>query len=168
MSDTNRIKYVTLRFFFVCLSFDTFSLVLTKARKRKGLGRMKENNKKEWYLGMGLAGMFIIWTMLIQIVDVQPIGINGTTIGLATINSWFHKLTGVHMAMYYITDWLGLVPIAMCVTFGGVGFLQLIRRRSLVRVDKDIIILGLYIRIEAIATFCFSELVKLLTFLFNI
>ena len=60
MSDTNRIKHVTLRFFFVCLSFDTFSLVLTKARKRKGLGRMKENNKKEWYLGMGFVGSVLL------------------------------------------------------------------------------------------------------------
>lgn len=160
MSDTNRIKHVTLRFFFVCLSFDTFSLVLTKARKRKGLEKMKENNKKEWYLGMGFVGMFIIWTMLIQKVDVQPIGINGTTIGLATMNGWFHKLTGVHMAMYHITDWLGLVPIAMCVTFGGVGFLQLIKRRSLVRVDNDIIILRLYY-VLVIAAYLMFEMIPM-------
>jgi len=54
---------------------------------------------------------FAIWTVLIQRVDVQPVGQNGTNIGFASLNCWFHKLTGVHMGIYIVTDWLGLVPI---------------------------------------------------------
>lgn len=94
--------------------------------------------------GILCIGMFVIWTMLIMVVDVQPLGQNGTDIGFATFNIWFHKMTGVHMMIYYITDWLGLVPIFVCMAFAVVGVVQLIKRRSLFKVDYDIIFLGIY------------------------
>ena len=87
---------------------------------------------------------FVIWTLLIQIVDVQPAGQNGTDIGFATINCYFHKLTGVHMVIYTITDWLGLVPIFICLIFAGIGLVQLIQRKNLFKVDSDILVLGIY------------------------
>ena len=87
---------------------------------------------------------FAIWTVLIQTVDVQPVGQNGTDIGFASLNVWFHKLTGVHMAIYTVTDWLGLVPLCVCMVFGGIGFVQLVRRKSLFKVDIDILLLGIY------------------------
>lgn len=69
---------------------------------------------------------------------------NGTNIGFATWNDWFHKFTGVYMEIYVLTDWLGLVPVFVCSLFGGIGFVQLIKGRSLFRVDYDILILGVY------------------------
>ena len=48
------------------------------------------------------------------------------------------------MAIYTITDWLGLVPIFVCMTFGGVVFVQLIKRKSLFKVDRNLIFLGIY------------------------
>ena len=87
---------------------------------------------------------FLLWTFLIQTVDVQAAGPNGTKVGFAGFNLWFHKLTGVHMTVYTITDWLGLVPIVICLCFGVLGVIQTVKRRSLLRVDPDIILLGLY------------------------
>lgn len=87
---------------------------------------------------------FVIWTLLIQKVDVRPIGAEGTDIGFTTINCWFHQLTGVHMKIYTITDWLGLVPIFICVIFGVIGFVQLMKRRNILKVDYDLILLGIY------------------------
>ena len=105
---------------------------------------MNRNGKKLLILGMVLLVMFVIWTWLIQCVDVKPSGQNGTQIGFATFNCWFHSITGVHMAIYTITDWLGLVPVFICMVFGGVGFVQLIKRKSLFKVDRDLIFLGIY------------------------
>ena len=99
---------------------------------------------KRIIMGVALIIVFVVWTMLIQFVDVQAIGVNGTLIGFATFNGWFHKLTGVHMTLYVVTDWLGLVPVFVCMFFGGVGFIQLVKRRSLLKVDLDIIFLGVY------------------------
>lgn len=88
--------------------------------------------------------MFVVWTVLIRVVDVHALGVNGTNIGFATWNCWFHKVTGVHMTLYVITDWLGLVPVFVCLIFGGMGLVQLVQRKSLFKVDRDIIILGIY------------------------
>ena len=105
---------------------------------------MKTKERKLLILGFGFIIAFALWTWLIQIIDVKPAGVNGTEIGFATINTWFHSVTGANMALYNITDWLGLVPIFICMFFGGVGFIQLIKRKSLFKVEFDIIILGVY------------------------
>ena len=105
---------------------------------------MKTKERKLLLLGIGFIIAFAVWTWLIQIIDVKPAGVNGTEIGFATINIWFHSVTGVNMTLYNITDWLGLVPIFICVFFGGVGFIQLLKRKSLFKVDFDIIALGIY------------------------
>jgi undecaprenyl-diphosphatase len=105
---------------------------------------MRRQGERLLVLGSMFITAFIIWTFLIQKIDVQPIGANGTSVGFATVNGWFHNLTGVHMKMYHITDWLGLVPIAVCMFFAALGFSQLIKRKSLFKVDYDMIILGIY------------------------
>ena len=48
------------------------------------------------------------------------------------------------MSIYTITDWAGLVPIFVCMVFGGIGLCQLMKRRSLFKVDRDLILLGIY------------------------
>ncbi|MBQ3030890.1 MAG: phosphatase PAP2 family protein [Anaerotignum sp.] len=105
---------------------------------------MKEKEKRILFSGTIMIAAFVLWTVLIQTVDVQPVGQKRTNVGFATLNSWFHKLTGVHMTIYTITDWLGLVPVFVCMLFGGFGLNQLIQRKSMKRVDHDIILLGVY------------------------
>ena len=100
--------------------------------------------KKNMILGIASVIGFALWTVLILFVDVRSVGPNGSKVGLATFNTWFHQLTGVHMTLYTVTDWLGLVPIAVCLCFGCLGLCQLIKRRSLFKVDADILLLGGY------------------------
>ena len=105
---------------------------------------MREIRRKELLAGIMLLAAFALWTVLIRHIDVQNAGPNGTEIGFATINVWFHRLTGVHMLIYTITDWLGLVPIIICMCFGVLGLVQLVKRRNLLKVDSDILLLGAY------------------------
>ena len=105
---------------------------------------MKKNGKKQLITGVSFMLVFVIWTWLIQKVDVQPVGQKGTDVGVAAFNCWFHKFTGVHMGLYTITDWLGLVPVFVCIVFGGIGLWQLIKRKNLFKVDTDLIYLGIY------------------------
>ena len=139
--DTNRITDVTIRFFSSSWVFVTFRLP-TGNTIRKDKVNMKE--KRNLLMGVGLISAFALWTVLIQCVDVQAVGQNGTKIGFAAFNVWFHQLTGVHMTIYTVTDWLGLVPIFVCLCFGVLGFVQLVKRRNLLRVYTDIMILGVY------------------------
>ena len=103
------------------------------------------SSKREGFIWSGcLLLAFVLWTLLIQTVDVQPVGVNGTNVGFVAVNTWFHRLTGVHMGLYTVTDWLGLVPIAICTGFGLFGLIQWIRRKSITKVDRDILLLGGY------------------------
>ena len=70
-----------------------------------------KRNIRLFYKGICFLLLFVIWTILIQIVDVKPMGVAGSNIGFSTMNCWFHKLTGVHMWIYTVTDWLGLMPM---------------------------------------------------------
>ena len=117
---------------------------------------MKKKGKKNLLFGGILIATFLLWTALIQMVDVHPLGQNGTNIGFATFNYWFHRLTDVHMTIYTITDWLGLVPLVVCLIFAGVGLIQLIKRKSLFKVDPDIIVLGVYYVVVILSYFIFE------------
>ena len=105
---------------------------------------MKQSNHRNLWAGIGFLLAFALWTVLIQYVDVRVVGPEETKIGFAAFNVWFHRLTGVHIILYTVTDWLGLIPIGICLGFGVVGLVQLIRRKSLRQVDPDLFLLGLY------------------------
>ncbi len=119
---------------------------------------MKTKGKKFLALGIILIFIFAVWTVLITTVDVQPVGINDTDIGFATMNCWFHRLTGINMMLYDITDWLGLIPLFVCFFFGFIGLCQMIKRKSLFKVDCDILILGLYYVTVILCYFVFEAL----------
>lgn len=103
------------------------------------------NKKKRNFVISGvLILVAVIFTILVQVVDVKTIGVNETSIGFATINQFVFKTVGVNMIWYHITDWLGIVPILMAMVYALIGFIQLIKRRSLLKVDKEIILLGMY------------------------
>lgn len=93
-------------------------------------------------MAFGNLAAFVCWTVFVQFVDVQHIGPMGSAVGLATVNGWFHNLTGVHLWLYILTDWLSLIPLGIVLWFAVLGFIQWIQRRSLMAVDKDILLLG--------------------------
>ena len=103
-----------------------------------------ENGKKSLKIAVVLLGLFVLWTWLVQTVDVRPAGETAAAVGFATVNARFHRLTGVHMTLYTVTDWLGLVPVLVCGLFATVGAVQLWKRKSLRQVDPDLLLLGGY------------------------
>ena len=103
---------------------------------------MKEETKKNFGITVILLGAFALWSAAVRLVDVQPIGPQGSAVGFATINGWVHSLAGVHMSLYTVTDWLGLVPIGVAMGFALLGFIQWIKRKHLRQVDYSIIVLG--------------------------
>ena len=87
-------------------------------------------------------------------VDIQPIGPQGSSVGFARLNSFVHGLTGVNMLLYTITDWLGLLPLAVALGFAVLGSVQLIKRKSILAVDKSLLLLGgFYLAVFAVYLF---------------
>ena len=119
---------------------------------------MEKKNKKRFVLGTILVGVFVLWTVLVCFVDVRAIGPEGSSVGFATLNGFIHKLTGVNFGLYTITDWLGLVPIAVAFGFAILGLAQLIDRKNLRKVDHSILALGVFY-IVVMAAYVFFETV---------
>ena len=103
---------------------------------------MKKANKRNFYIAILMLVTFTFWTIAIQFIDVKAIGPRESSVGFATINQFAHNLTGVHLSLYTITDWLGLVPIGFAMGFGILGLFQWIKRKKFLKVDFSILILG--------------------------
>ena len=103
-------------------------------------------NKNNLFVS-GISGLLVmILIVLVRFVDVRPIGPEGTSIGLSRLNGFFFRLSGVNILWYHITDWLGVAAILVAFLFAMAGFVQLIKRRSILKVDREILALGgLYI-----------------------
>ena len=119
---------------------------------------MEKKNKKRLVLGAGLVVVFVLWTVFVCFVDVRTIGPEGSSVGFATLNGFVHELTGVNWLLYTVTDWLGLVPIAVALGFAILGLVQLIKRKSLWKVDHSILALGVFY-IVVMAAYVFFEMV---------
>ena len=95
-----------------------------------------------WLLPTALWITFVLFTLLLTCVDEQPIGPQGTAVGFATVNGWAFQLLGVHLLWYHITDWLGVVAIVVAFSFAVTGLCQWVKRKSIRKVDRHILVLG--------------------------
>ncbi len=103
--------------------------------------------------------LFLLLLAALKILDVQAIGPEGTSIGLAVINGAIHEATGVNMALHKITSYLGVFSILVAICFACLGLFQLIRRRSLLKIDPEILALGCLYVIIAVLYLLFEIIV---------
>ncbi len=114
--------------------------------------------KKKWIMAVLNLILFGALICLLLYVDVESIGPEGTRIGLSTVNGFVHKLTGVNMLWYDLTRYLGYAALGVAALFALTGLIQLIARRSLLKVDGEIYALavlyavtaGLYVLFEKV------------------
>lgn len=117
---------------------------------------MKRKKLLSFLPGAVLLVLFVLFTRSLAVVDVQPIGPEGSCVAYATVNGAVHRLFGVHMVLYHITDWAGVAAILVAMGFGVLGLTQWIRRKSLGKVDRSLLLLGLYY-VLVFGTYLFFE-----------
>ncbi len=117
---------------------------------------MRKRNQINFIATSGLLILFVLYTISLMYIDVKPIGPENSLVAFATINGSVQRLFSVNMLLYNITDWLGLVAIIVALGFAVLGFLQLIKRKSLSRVDNSILVLGGFYLL-VIAAYLFFE-----------
>ena len=100
------------------------------------------NMKKKLILAAVCFALFLLLILLLKTVDVAAVGPEGTEVGLSKLNVAIHDLFGENLGWYKITNILGYLAILIALCFAAVGGLQLIYRRSILKVDKEIILLG--------------------------
>ena len=118
-----------------------------------------------------VAGLFyVLWLALIVLLclaDRQPAAAGDTMIGLASLNTRFAIAVaglngsrgvdgsiGLSMQLYKLTEYLGYFSLLIAACFALLGFTQLLRRRSLKKVDKQLLAMGgLFIVLAVIYVF---------------
>ena len=106
-----------------------------------------------------LAGLFYVLFLalivLLCLADRQPVAAGDTVVGLATVNAWFaiaaaglsgggimDGSTALSPQLYQLTEYLGYFSLLVAACFALLGFVQLLRRRSLKKVDRQLLAMG--------------------------
>ena len=118
---------------------------------------MKSNTKINVIITSCLFLAFIVFTILVKFVDVQAVGPNGSEVGLASLNDAIFKVFGYNQTLYDVTEILGFVTFLIIGFFVVLGLYQLIKGKSIKKVDYKILVLG-----------CFYVVVLLFYVLFEI
>ncbi len=102
---------------------------------------MKKSLKK-FLTALFLFALFAVFTLAVKTVDVQAIGPNGSEVGFAGINSFFFNLLGTNDLCYKLTKLLGYLSFLVAGLFALKGLVQLVRKKSLRKVDYRLLLLA--------------------------
>ena len=86
----------------------------------------------------------ILYIVCLRFIDVREIGPNGSSVGFATLNQFFHNLLPWNEAWYKITKYLGILPFLWVAYYGLCGVVQVVQKKSLKKVDQKLILLGMF------------------------
>ena len=98
---------------------------------------MNKETKKSLSVSISFLAAFLLWTLLVRMIDRQAIGPLESVVGFASFNGYVHELFGVHMFLYNLTDLLSIIPLAIVFGFGVLGLIQWIKRKkNLIQSEK--------------------------------
>lgn len=99
------------------------------------------NNKIKYIISGVCFFLFIILIVLLKTVDIgtSPVGL---PVGLYTVNEAVFSFTGVNNIWDKLTDGILALAISAAVAFFVLGLVQLIKRKSVKKVDREIIYMG--------------------------
>lgn len=103
---------------------------------------MKSQTKSNIIITACLFLAFIIFTIIVKYVDVKAVGPLQSTVGLASVNLAVFKVIGASKVMYDVTEILGYLTFIIIAFFAGLGLYQLIKYKSIKKVDYKILVLG--------------------------
>ena len=102
-------------------------------------------NKKTFF-GVIFAVLSVIFTVVVKKVNVAAIGPAGTSVGLARINGAVFDKLGTSMTWYKLTWALGMLALLIAALFIVRGVVQFIMRKSLRKMDCEMLgLAGLYV-----------------------
>ena len=101
-----------------------------------------------------IAMMYIV---LVKYTDVGAIAADGSNVGFSTINVYFKELIGYSKTWYKVSTYLGILPIAIAGAYALLGLYQLIKNKSLAKVDKKLYVLAGFYALFVFIYFLFEK-----------
>ena len=121
---------------------------------------MKKRSYKKSFLTFAiLLAVFIIFTILIKIIDVRAIGPEKSEVGFASLNDAFHNTFNYNETFYKISKYLGYASFLLIALYGLIGLVQMIKRKSITKVDKNILLLGSFYALVLIVYVFFEKII---------
>lgn len=116
---------------------------------------MKKNVACEKHAGCGFvfAAAFVALIVVLKTVDVSEV------VGCSMINYWFADCFPFNAELYMLSKYLGVFALFIVGVFAFVGFLQLVKRKRIAKVDSEILLLGTLYIIVGIAYVVFYKVV---------
>lgn len=114
--------------------------------------------KKPIIYAIIFTALAIIFTALVKAIDVAPIGPNGSSVGFSTWNLSVHNTLGFSNLWYKITEILGYLLFGFVLVYAILGLVQLIKGKSLKKVNPGILCFGGLIVVMLIAYILFDKL----------
>ncbi len=100
--------------------------------------------KNIWFIISGISALiFVIFTLIVSFVDVQPTGLADSKIGLGSINLHLRDIFGQSKTWDLVTIVLGAISFAVIFALILVAVWQGYKRKSIKKIDKNLILLGL-------------------------
>ena len=106
---------------------------------------------KKFIAGPGIILLiFIVFAVMAATYNVDDIGPMDTEVGFSSLNGAMRDLLPLNPLFYDLSEYLGYLAIAAAGAFGVLGAAQMIKRKSLLKVDKKILAMGgLYVLLAA-------------------
>ena len=112
-------------------------------------------NKKN-IIAISLMVAFIVLTSLLKFVDVRNIGEGNSSSGLSFINKLSSGIT-YNETLDKISDVFLIVSVLLVAIFAVIGCIQLIKRKSIFKVDREILLFGVSLIIMAVFWIFFEK-----------
>ena len=113
--------------------------------------------KQIFLMGLFLLVISIVFTVLLTKVDTKPIGPNNSMVGFSTVNT---KMTfDYNEKTYKISKYVGYVALLIPVVYAGIGILQLVKGKSLSKVDKKLYILAIFYVVVGLTYVIFEKII---------
>lgn len=101
----------------------------------------------------------VIYTILVKYVDVAPIGPKASSVGFSTLNKFVFNFLGRSNIWYNITEVLGMISILIALFYALIGLYKLIKNKSILKIDKEIIILGIFYFVVLLVYLFFEKVI---------
>lgn len=99
---------------------------------------MKNKVLKFYLITAALFIAFIIFTVAVRFYDVAAIGPFGTEVGFSAVNKTFYAKTGFNSFLYSATSYAQIICIVAAAGFSAAYIAQLIKRKSVYKVDLNL------------------------------
>jgi len=120
---------------------------------------MRNKAKQNFGLSAVLWLIFAVFTLCVLTVDVSPIGPQQSKVGLSSINAFVFQMLGTNKTWYTVTEFLGIAALFCAAGFGAVGVWQLLKRRNIRYVDRELTVLGCFYVLVAAIYLLFEQVV---------